>query len=247
MTKTIFLSQSKLALVDDDDFEWLNQWNWTALNNRANWYAVRSDNGEHLYMHRVILNTPSNLVTHHFDHDGLNNQRFNLVSCTQKQHRRYHQPRRDARANQLYSLGVSMNLIRVGRDISVKELALLAGVSEQTIYGFERGAYAPTANTLNRLRKALPGYWPGRSSTQRMKTANRGHRKRAGKTSRYVGVSWSHESQCWRAEIRVNYKLVFLGRFDSEEEAARVWNAAALKHRGTKARVNEIIDVLRYS
>jgi hypothetical protein len=30
MTKEIELTQGKVALVDDEDFEWLSQWKWQA-------------------------------------------------------------------------------------------------------------------------------------------------------------------------------------------------------------------------
>lgn len=42
----------------------------------------------------------------------------------------------------------------------------------------------------------------------------------------------------WRAKIVVEYKPILLGVYDSQEEAAKAYDAAALKHFGEFARVN---------
>ncbi len=58
-------------------------------------------------------------------------------------------------------------------------------------------------------------------------------------TSRYRGVSQVDAGK-WLAAISVNNRSVKLGRFDTQEEAALAYNEAALKHHGTKARLNTI-------
>jgi hypothetical protein len=54
------------------------------------------------------------------------------------------------------------------------------------------------------------------------------------KTSKYWGVSLARSGQCWEAKINTNHKTVFLGSFESEEIAARVYDffACKLKLRG---------------
>lgn len=75
--KTIELTQGKVALVDDEDFDYLNQWNWcaTSRKNRRRWYACRRDGSQMLFMHVVISGIKG---ADHKDNDGLNNQRNNL-------------------------------------------------------------------------------------------------------------------------------------------------------------------------
>jgi len=84
--KKIKLTRGLEALVDDEDFEYLNQWKWYALKSNKTHYAVRNYrfNGKHslLRMHRIIMATPDNLVIDHKDRDGLNNQKGNLRNCT---------------------------------------------------------------------------------------------------------------------------------------------------------------------
>ena len=97
--KKIPLTQGKFAIVDDADFEWLNQWKWRALKgSNDNWYAMRRQrqNSKRIpvYMHREILKPSSNMLTDHKDHNGLNNQRNNLRAATSAQN---HQNRRKHR------------------------------------------------------------------------------------------------------------------------------------------------------
>lgn len=44
----------------------------------------------------------------------------------------------------------------------------------------------------------------------------------------------------WLAEIRYAGKYVYIGDFDTAEEAARAYNKAALRLVGPKAKLNEI-------
>lgn len=92
--KKIKLTRGKYALVDDDDFEYLNQWNWCA---NLSGYAERaiqiSNIGgkkkyKHFYMHREIMKTPKGMQTDHIDGNGFNNQKENLRNCTQIQNSR---------------------------------------------------------------------------------------------------------------------------------------------------------------
>jgi len=89
--KEIKLTQGKVALVDDDDFDWINQWKWCAVKFRSEiFYAVRTDRtgGKQttVYMHRLIINVSG--PERHIDHkdgDGLNNQKDNLRIATSSQ------------------------------------------------------------------------------------------------------------------------------------------------------------------
>jgi hypothetical protein len=59
-----------------------------------------------------------------------------------------------------------------------------------------------------------------------------------GGSSRFKGVSWQPERRKWAAYITVNQHRVVLGRFRSEEDAARAYDAAALSAWGEYAHLN---------
>jgi hypothetical protein len=68
-----------IAQVDDADYAWLCDLHWTARKAKNTTYAITSG----VFMHILILGTSKGFVSHHIDGNGLNNQRSNLVLCTQ--------------------------------------------------------------------------------------------------------------------------------------------------------------------
>jgi len=88
--KEIKLTQGKVALVNDEDYEYLNQYNWCASKGtKGYYYAIRrkkvAGKKRIIYMHRIIMNTPKGIEVDHKDRNGLNNQRLNLRNCTHQQ------------------------------------------------------------------------------------------------------------------------------------------------------------------
>lgn len=90
--RTIPLSQGQFAIVDVEDYEWLNQWKWTAWwsSKTRSFYAVRNEyitrkNVKRIIMSRQILNCPKGMIADHKNHDTLNNRRYNLRIATTSQ------------------------------------------------------------------------------------------------------------------------------------------------------------------
>jgi len=158
--KQIQLTQNKVAIVDDEDFEWLNQWKWSAYKSHNIWYAIRSElttnkNRTIIRMHREILGLKlgDKLESDHINHNGLDNRRCNLRICNRFQNQHNRQPQKNC-------------------------------------------------------------------------------------SSSYKGVYWNKEYRKWQIQIQVNGKRKNLGRFNSEIEAARVYDEAARGYYGEFAFTN---------
>lgn len=79
-----------LVMVDDEDYELLNQFNWQCGNDKM----IRR-HGERTLMHRLIMKAPDHLEVDHIDGNRLNNQRSNLRLCTSSQNKCNRGPRSD--------------------------------------------------------------------------------------------------------------------------------------------------------
>ena len=91
--KKIPLTKGKFAIVDDEDFEFVNQWKWSF----DRLYAVRGhylgningkDKYKKIYLHRIINKTPMGIETDHINKNKLDNQRSNLRNATRSQNGR---------------------------------------------------------------------------------------------------------------------------------------------------------------
>lgn len=65
-------------------------------------------------------------------------------------------------------------------------------------------------------------------------------KNRKATTSKYRGVSFSKQGQKWRAAIEVDGQSMKLGSFETEDEAALVYNRAAKKYFGSLAYQNPV-------
>jgi hypothetical protein len=72
--KKIQLNKDKFTIVDDEDFEFLNQWKWYC---HSAGYSCRKPN-KVIYMHRLIINAPKGLEVDHINGDKLDNRKENL-------------------------------------------------------------------------------------------------------------------------------------------------------------------------
>ena len=93
------LTRGLHALVDAEDYEWLNQYQWyAAISNRGIFYARRNSPDGVVSMHRLIMQAPEGMVVDHINGNGLDNRRCNLRICTQYENALNSRPRADAKS-----------------------------------------------------------------------------------------------------------------------------------------------------
>jgi hypothetical protein len=164
--REIELTQGKMAIVDDEDFEWLNSMTWCAAR-KTTPNAVRfvsqtsiwdreNERSINISMHQMIMGRPLHgLVIDHVNGDPLDNRRANL-------------------------------------------------------------RYATLADNV------------------------RNRKKYKATASRFKGIYWEPERQCWRAAVWIGGKQKRLGRFKEERDAAAAYNEGAKLHYGAFALLNDL-------
>jgi hypothetical protein len=98
LMKEIPLTKGFITIVDDDDYEYLNQFKWRA---QGLVYAVRDDfsngraNRKQIYMHREITGAKKGEVVDHLNHQTLDNRKSNIRVCSQTFNNANHRMRTD--------------------------------------------------------------------------------------------------------------------------------------------------------
>lgn len=89
MPKELKLTRGYTAIVDDEDYEWLSKWKWTALPTAHRVYARRAywdgDKYKTVYLHRQIMNATGKITVDHINRDGLDCRRANMRLATNSQ------------------------------------------------------------------------------------------------------------------------------------------------------------------
>jgi hypothetical protein len=146
------------TLVDDEDYDYLNQWTWNVSKGKLDTlYVVRIKCGKTrkdqktISMHRTIMNFPKDKVVDHIDHNALNNQKSNLRICTQTQNKRNSRKRNKCKSsykgvycrnqkekrNKLWvaRINVNNNVIYIGGYKTEKEAAIAYNEAAKKYFG----------------------------------------------------------------------------------------------------------------
>lgn len=237
--KEIELTQGKVALVDDEDYEWLSQWKWQYHKDRNREYACRRVSGEsstRIWMHREILNLNDDLdiVPDHIDHNGLNNTKYNLRIST-KHKNIFNQRKKNRDDNTSEYKGVSFrNGDYIARIRKNNELFHLGTFSNEIA----------CANCYNYHAKELFGEYallneiPFMSKEEWTK-----YKKEVKKTSSYKGVCYDQKNSKWISSIYLpsikNNK--FIGYYDSEKDAIIARNNRIIELGLDESKIQEVM------
>lgn len=216
-----------VTIVDDEDYEWLNQYNWIVKQyKRSNViYCQSCINGKNTYMHRLILEQPINLHVDHINHNGLDNRRSNLRLCTRIQNS-YNIPKTSLSTSSIYK-GVSYSKTSKKWQAKYKtqgktfylgcfdeEIEAAYAYNDAVKQSFKEFAYL---NDIGDIKYEIkPKKIP---------------------TSKYIGVARRRNK--YACYIKLKDKQMHIGTFITELEAAEAYNKK-VKELGLNKKLNSI-------
>lgn len=225
--------QGHSAIVDDSDYDMLNNYTWHLGNNGyIKTFVGGRKNSKCLLMHRLIMNPPADHEVDHINGDKLDNRRENLRIVTRSQnarnlrrHKQFSSRFKGVSWNpdaQLWEsrINVDLRTIHLGQFTSEIQAAQVYNTMAIELFGKFASLNIIHEDTLDDIR-----YRQGKSFA-------------TARTSQYRGVSFCKRRQKWIAEFMVNGKRFRLGGFDTEIAAAKAYDQVALQHRGAKALLN---------
>lgn len=232
MTKLIPLggkrANGKSAFVDDDVYEILSKHNWWC---NSDGYAIRIEykNGKYhrqIFMHKEILKVERGFQVDHINRNIIDNRRSNLRPATPSQ-------------NQINRVALSNNT------------SGFKGVSFDTKAGKWRAYVIKDGNQMNLgfydLKEDAAKAYNTKAVELFGEFALLNDVNHAGfkintrdKYSEYRGISFDKRNGKWTSTLIINGKNKHLGRFDSEHDAARMYNFWAIDLYGEFARLNVI-------
>lgn len=223
--KEIELTQGKVALVDDEDYEWLSQRKWHTSGNyarRCYHYEYVDGRKKKIYvpMHREIMNADDDMVVDHINGNTFDNQKHNLRMCTHKENMTNQSVPKNSSTN---LKGVHPNrkggyIVRIVVDGTLITIGTfddkIAGANAYNHYAtMYFGEYA----RLNNVEPMCESEWKMHMSEKKEKT------------SKYKGVNLFNKRNKWLASMCHKGKRYSLGLHDSQEEAVIAWNKKAIE------------------
>lgn len=219
MSRSIPLQGGGQAIVDAADYAALSQYTWFKLSD----YAYRAGNGKLIAMHREIMPLPDGDDRHvdHINRNGLDNRRQNLRLATHQQNS--------------WNCGVSAANSSGYKGVFPEKKT---GRWRACIRVSGRREYLGTYATKEEAARAYDGaarHYFGEFAFLNFPNESN-HYAPIQQSSCYRGVS--RRKNRWEACLKVDKVRVFRGIFDTEDEAARAYDAAAREHLGNGARLN---------
>lgn len=219
MTKEVPLTQDKVALVDDEDYDRVCAHRWCFHNIRGYHRAVSRINGELVSMADFILGVISGQEVDHINHDTLDNRRENIRPCTRSQNLMNARKRTGQCSSRFKGIWWDKSVERWHAEITVRGNTTRVGTSECEI---------EAAGMYNYAAKKLFGEFAYVNDVDDLEPALVKERRQAGCTSQHRGVTFVTTTGRWRARIMRSGKYVHLGYFGTEIEAAN----AIIQHQG---------------
>lgn len=209
--RIIPLTKGFFAIVDEEDFERVNQFRWHWNDGYAR-RTIRTPSGKRTcqILHRFIMGDPPEMEVDHKSMNKLDCRKDNLRICTKAQN---HCNRALQSNNRSGFKGVSQSKGRWQAIIYCKKKSHHLGFFDDKHEA--AAAYAKAAKELHgEFARIENPVLPSHTTTERLErplhTTN---------SSGFHGVTWCKSDNRWKAQIQVEGKNLFIGNFQLKEEA----------------------------
>lgn len=230
-----------LALVDDENHEYLSNYNWAYSNER---YAVTNHSGKFTSMHQLVvslskMDIPSGFIIDHRDGNGLNNQKINLRICTQS-HNQMNKSKTTSKTTSQYK-GVHFDKY-CGKWNPTIEKTIEGKRKKYNLGLFDNEYLAARVYDVNAL------YWFKEYAKTNFPTEDYQDEKYdkyividkpIKRTSKYKYVCWQKSISKWAVELTHNKQRYKLGFYEDEVEAAKKANEFIIENKLNKY-LNEV-------
>jgi len=221
--------KGKFIIVDDADYEWLNQYGWYLIRGsvQSNPRWLVAPDGSRL-ISRIIMNAPKGVIVDHKNRNKLDNRRENLRLATRTQNNQNRTPSKKTKSGYKGVVWHKESQLWSAKIIINKKIISL-------------GYYPTKEEAAEQYNIAAQKYFGEFACKNIIKPTNDSHvfRSRKPRNSKlYCGVYLSASKKTWIAIYKHDGKTIRLGEFPTAELAARARDAAAIKHEGAKARLN---------
>lgn len=226
--KIIYTNKNEPIFVDDEDYEWLNQYTWCLHGG----YAVSSifnrkgdGNYDYCRMHRMILNPDANLFVDHINHVKHDNRKENLRTCTPRENMmnsslaknntsgvtgvHWHKTAKKWITN----ISVDHKLIHLGYFTVFEEAVRVRMLAEIKYFGEFRNKYIET--NIENIEKSI-------KKPQ--------HKRPTRSASGIKGVGWSDKYQKWTAYIVIKCNKKQLGMYSNIHDAIKKRKDAEIEY-----------------
>ena len=203
------------CLIDTDDLpkvmELTNTLKALERKDKSTFYVKGKIGRQSYWLHRFLLNAKDGFEVDHFDHNGLNNRRYNLREVTPSQNM---QNRRGAQKN-----NKSSGVRGVSFDRKIKKWVVTLTVNKEK---FHFGCYKDLDEAADVARRAIAGFMP--YSTEATVLNGKGFnvpetRSRKLPSSGVPGIYYQDGK--WRVRPNINGKRVEIGMFLDLEDAKK--------------------------
>jgi hypothetical protein len=221
-------ANGKCALVDDDMYETLSKHNWWC---NSDGYAIRIEykNGRYyrqIFMHKEVLSVEKGFQVDHINRNIIDNRRSNLRPATPSQ-------------NQVNRVALSHNTsgfkgVSLDKEANKWRAYVIKDGVQMNLGFYESKEDAAKAYNLKAFE--LFGEFALLNDVDHVGFKLNTREK----YSKYRGVSFDKRNHKWTATLIIQGKHKHLGRFESEQDAARMYNFWAIDLLGENARLNVI-------